>query len=363
MDDMTRLKTALAESPGDNDSLDRFVAVATEELGPDWATTIYDRMTDLTVPERERLDHAYQYYAALAAWNEAQSYLTDESVLDVEQITDRLPILEHWLAFFQEAGLDIVRQLRDRLEQDRSRLETKDVAPARTADETIPQEADTAPVATPDPVPAKPWILEKIERQMTMTQEVQAWVSARCVALGNKEVFSYPHYGFVVDLMKQTRDDIQSLLASSEALAEVGPEHADDIKQIQDYQLSLERDLEVAAQNGLSEETDLISDDLTGADARRLLGQLDTSNTPEYSGPAPDGFEPILDSDSDLDEQPIKEEYKHIENVVLSDNNDPIPTGVIKNKDESEKNTSQTPQNGVKKKLSFSLGPKKPSAT
>jgi hypothetical protein len=49
--------------------------------------------------------------------------------------------------------------------------------------------------------------------------------------------------------------------------------------------------------------------------------------------------------------------------VVLSENPHDIPTGVIKNKEEIQKNTSQMPQNSVKRKLSFSLGNKKPSET
>ena len=85
------------------------------------------------------------------------------------------------------------------------------------------------------------------------------------------------------------------------------------------------------------------------------MGQLDTSNTTEFSGPAPDGFEVILDTDSESDDQQIKDEYSQIENKVLSDSD--------KNPDENEKNTSQTPKNGVKKKLSFSLGNKKPTGT
>ena len=126
------------------------------------------------------------------------------------------------------------------------------------------------------------------------------------------------------------------------------------MQRLQDYQLSLDKDLEIAAANGASDETNLIKDDLTAEDLKRVLGQLDTSNTPEFSGPAPDGFEPVSESEVPLDEKTITNEYRQIENVVFSEQNNKKPP-------ENEKKTSQMPQNGVKRKLSFSLGNKKPS--
>jgi hypothetical protein len=194
-----------------------------------------------------------------------------------------------------------------------------------------------------------------------LTKSVQAWTAARCIELENREVWAYPYYGFVMDLMRKTRNEIQKVLEDSAILSEVEENFPGEIKTLQDYQLSLDKDIDIAVQNGVSEEEDLLGG-LTGADARRILGEQ-VSDTKEKLGPAPDGFEIVLDSDTDLDEDPIKDEYSQIENVVLSENPYTISTDVIKNKKENEKNTSQTPQNSVKRKLSFSLGNKKPSET
>ena len=372
MADMNKLKQALNSYEGDTDTLKRFVAAAEAELGSHWTETIYDVLTDLSEEERGKLDHAFQYYAATMAWNEAQGYLAQKDSLDVSVLQDRIPVLEHWLAFFQDAGLAVVAQLKQKAEQA--------VSPAEES-ETIsdivskPAETMTESVDVPETVKAEPkieeqktaetekkpetkpdseamWLLDKVRRQVELTQTVQAWVAARCVALGQKEVFAYPHYGFVVDLMNQTKKEVEELLNKSDYLNEINQVDSDAIRALQDYQISLTHDLEIALQNGASAETSLIEDDLTGQDARRILGQLDTSTAPEFSGPAPDGFEVVLDDMPELDEKPIKEGYSQIENVVLSEQ--------TKN---NEKNTSQSAKNSVKRKMSFSLGNRKPAGT
>lgn len=356
MADLQTLKTALNKYIGDEETLNTFVAEAQSFLGDNWMASIYEVLSDVSGEERERLDHAYQYYAAITAWHEAQEYLNQAEPLDERVMAERIPVLEHWLAFFQESGLQVVSELREKLiaqsavpEPETETIETPVTTPIVQTTSDVQEEQK--PVQEKKTI----WIFEKIKKQKALTQEVQSWVSARCISLGNKEVFHYPHYGFVVDLMKQTHQDIQSFFEDGELLVEAEEIYPGEIKELHDYQISLEKSLEVAAQNGLSEETDLVDDNLTADEVKKILGQLDTSNTPEFSGPAPDGFEPILDTEEEFNEQPIKDGYSQIENVVLSENKGELP----KNISENEKNTSQMQQNGVKRKLSFSLGVKK----
>ena len=360
MADITKIKEALTAYTGDNDTLNQFVEVCTAEIGDNWVEKIYETLTDLSAEEKEKLDHAFQYYAATMAWNEAQSYLAQTEPLDTAAVSERIPVLEHWLAFFQEPGLDVVNQLKQKLaEKAESPVETPVAAAAASASQpevkNQEQNLQQQPIEVEKPKSEAMWTVDKIRKQAQMSKDIQAWVAARCVTLGKREVFAYPYYGFVVDMMRQTRADIQTLLDSEEMLQEVNEAYPEEVRHLQDYQVSLDKDLEIAAQNGISDETALISDDLTGDDARRLLGQLDTSNTPEFSGPAPDGFEVILDTDTEAEDQQIKEEYSQIENALLSKED--------KKQGENEKNTSQTSKNGVKKKLSFSLGNKKPVGT
>ena len=370
MADIAKIKQALSAYTGDNETLDYFVSVATAELGNEWVQTIYDVMTDLTQTEQERLDYAYRHYAATAAWNEAQTYLMQTEPLDVATVTDRIPVLEHWLAFYQDAGAQVVEQLKQKLSAQpvvqsvpQEQVMTATTAESPREETIVQQEQPKAQQEEPQPAAAQPvdasksealWAVEKIRREVEITKELQAWVAARCVGLGNREVMNYPYYGLVVDVMRQTRKQIQSLLESEEMLAEITHAYPDEVQKLQDYQLMLDKDIEVATQNGLDQDLDLLGN-LSIDEVKRILGQLDTSNAKEESEPAPDGFVPILDSDSDLDEGSIKDEYSQIENVVLSDSSQ----GITKNKDENEKNASQTAQNSVKKKLSFSLGNKK----
>lgn len=374
MADTDKLKQALNAYTGDADTLNRFVSVAEAELGNRWTETVYDVLTDLSEDERAKLDHAFQYYAATMAWNEAQSYLAQAEPLDGSVLRDRIPILEHWLAFFQEAGFAVVEQLKQKAEEEsivegttKSPSETIEPAVEKEKDQTVNSDQSVKPMEDEpsdlrkeqETVPEKEqpksealWLLDKVRHQVELTQDIQAWVAARCVALGQKEVFFYPHYGLVVDLMNQTKEEIEELLNKSDYLDEINRTDPTAIQTLQDYQVSLMHDVEVALQNGASAETTLIGDDLTGQDARRILGQLDTSTAPEFSGPAPDGFEVVLDELAELDEQPIKEGYSQIENVVLSEQ--------AKN---NEKSTSQKTQNSVKRKMSFSLGNRKPAGT
>ncbi len=407
MPNIEKLKQALTEYTGDIDSLNHFTETATAELGSDWAQHIYETLDGLSADDKNKLDHAFQYYAALTAWEELQSYLTQTTPLNPELIQERIPVLSHWLAFFGDPGEDAVNQLRekihtqsnestpqlmmketdeaisdsesqlsqetssesDRIEIKEEFLQQSDEIPITEVVQSTdlssfnePQQLDNHPIV--EQQKAEPiWAVEKVFKQIAMTQSVQAWIAARCIDLGNIEVFAYPHYGFLVDLMQQTLKEIKELLASQELLASIDEAYSNGIRQLQNMQLSLEKDLQIAYQNTNSEETPLTKESLSGADVKRLLGRLDTSNQAEYLGPAPDGFETIIDPYEDLNENSIKEEYRQIENVVLLADGKSQMTNIVKNNTEKEKSSSQTLQNGVKGKLSFSLGnkPHRPS--
>ena len=91
-----RLTEVLAQYTGDEESLNAFVTAAEEELGSDWTQTIYADMDGVSDDIRERLDHAFNYYAAMTAWNELQSYLMQQTPLDYQETLERVPVLEHW---------------------------------------------------------------------------------------------------------------------------------------------------------------------------------------------------------------------------------------------------------------------------
>ena len=115
MTNKIRLMDALTTYTGEQDSLAAFIAVATEEIGENWVSRIYDELPDLVPELKEKLDHAYHYYGATMAWGEVQEYLTQTEPLNISDIEDRIPTLEYWLNFFGENGTVIITQLREKL--------------------------------------------------------------------------------------------------------------------------------------------------------------------------------------------------------------------------------------------------------
>lgn len=200
--------------------------------------------------------------------------------------------------------------------------------------------------------------IKKLQKQLNLLNQNQAWLSARCIQLKGIEIYAYPFYGFIVDLLRQTLKSMEKIEKDEEMTAllpsvfEGGKEAFDNKKQ------AIEHDIELAEQNCESATTALISDETDMDEVRRTLGAIDTSDTVEYVGPAPDGFE-LLDDEAPLDESVIKQQYEKLEKInALTGQTDQKPN---ENKIIQE-NTSQNEEKGVQqRKLSFSLKRTKPT--
>ncbi len=139
------------------------------------------------------------------------------------------------------------------------------------------------------------FMAKKAFHQVDFLNAVQCWVNARCIALGNKEIYTYRHYGFLIDLMEETKKDVQEVLSAPKYYPAIESVRQEGLKKLQRFITSLENDLKTAYDNLPSELTDLISDQTSANDLRKMLGGLDTSNKPELLGEAPDGFEMLED--------------------------------------------------------------------
>lgn len=200
--------------------------------------------------------------------------------------------------------------------------------------------------------------IKKLQKQLNLLNQNQAWLSARCIQLKGIEVYAYPFYGFIVDLLRQTLKSMEKIEKDEEMTAllssvfEGGKEAFDNKKQ------AIEHDIELAEQNCESATTALISDETDMDEVRRTLGAIDTSDTVEYVGPAPDGFE-LLDDEAPLDENVIKQQYEKLEKINAltgKTEQNPHENKVI------QENTSQNEEKGVQqRKLSFSLKRTKPT--
>lgn len=191
------------------------------------------------------------------------------------------------------------------------------------------------------------FMAKKTFRQLEFSNAVHSWINARCISLGNIEIYAYKYYGFLVDTMEETKKDIQEVLSNPAYYPAIEETRKDGLKTLQNSLLSLEKDLKVAYDNAQTDITPLIAEDLNSLAAKNALGSLDATNKKEYLGPAPDGFEMVDDPYENTDDD---ETTTH-------------PTKGAKNIQAQAKSTSQTTQNSVQRKISFALNKKNPSGT
>lgn len=405
MTDTEKLIQALNSYTGEQDSLATFAAIASEELGENWISSIYDSLPNLTPELKERLDHVYHYYGATLSWGEVNEYLEQPTLLNVSEITERIPTLEYWLNFFGQDGQNLINQLQEKLQQQTQTEQNEPQTEINTPDNGYePQALDVDKISSdadlpdfdivPD-LPENPAIPEQnfynhndgyaydnaesmgnivsdedyaqydndnytynedeipyiddgmaqayygeggdihpefsnqsendafssteqytqnssfINQQHPETKEyfmatrafkqldfvniVHTWIDARCISLGNIEIYKYKYYGFLIDAMEQAKKDIQEVLSSPAYYPSLEEVRQDGLKILKNSLIVLEKDLEVAYANSPSDVTSLIADEIDVDEARRLLGMVDTTNRKEYLGPAPDGFEMIDD--------------------------------------------------------------------
>lgn len=571
-----RIISVLENYTGEQASLDAFVSVATEELGADWTGKIYDEMADISDDIKERLDHAFNYYAATTAWNELQSYLTQETPLDYTRTLERIPVLEHWLSFFGAAGDDAVSQLKNKLRQEGEQTnqntslltnpfasmqspvqntpikdpnieldeqtqqqvqdifnqasetpdisnnvlndlnsvsvsdekqeglsedikdifddvstvqsdirdeksvisqndealktqdyhepidlsvspdtngilspsfdnnmetvhevsevnapmlsdETKSVSDVMPIIETSHQSLET-PVAFPteeitqqsvvsdnqteennsvhspvfdvvqenyrtdvfDPIASQgaalenntqvpqdenAWLIGKIFRQIDFISNIEGWISFRCLELGYTDFYTYRYYGFLVDVLDKTIEELKEILNRVELYDLIEMRYPNGVQYLQNKLLAYEKESQEAHDSVLSDLSPLPNENLSADDLRRRLGGMDTSMEKEYLGPAPDGFEMIDDPYETLDETAVQKEYEKIEaegNLMPATSTETRSQQTVSSAPMAEnpigtvKSTSQTPQNGVQRKMTFSFKAKpaiKPDGT
>lgn len=557
---MQKVIESLNEYAGDETSLNAFVTTVTDEIGPDWTDRIYEELKDIPPSLKEKLDHAFNYYAATTAWNEIQTYINQAEPLDYTTTAERVPVLEHWLTFFGAAGQEAVSQLQSRLKQegdsqarDTSNLdepfaplnegplaeiqqeapsvesvlgtqnepetnfisevsseqdsqnfkpsfvdEEINVAPLSPeelqerisdifsgADEMEDQSQDTsvlvatdeninvpqpqaepvilgeiqnaepltdeiqsaepltdeiqnteplideiqnaeledvsahesmpvqpmqtapvqaavqpqqqvrtlasvvgqvqqtvsAPVETHVPLQAESesqWRISKIFKQLDFVVSIQAWVSKRCHDLGYTDYYTYRYYGFLVDVLDTTIEELKGILGDTGLYDLIETRHPDGVRYLQNQLLAFEKQSKEAHEGILADLSPLPREGLSIDDLKRNLGGMDTSESKEYLGPAPDGFEMIEDPYANLSDETLQKEYAKIEETgnlpvepatELIQETRPVQAtikqtvAVEKNQAASVNNTSQTPQNGVQRKMSFNFGPKKPSGS
>ena len=116
---LRELEKALEDYQETQETLNAFVGIAQRILGDEWLSLLPDMIeNDSTlVPNdkkvlKDKANHAIHYYGALAAWEEAYSYLNNAQVATLDLLRERLPVLEYWLNLFGQEGKDLVQKVR-----------------------------------------------------------------------------------------------------------------------------------------------------------------------------------------------------------------------------------------------------------
>ena len=479
-----RLIDALEHYTGEADSLEAFVKVAVEELGEDWVSTIYDVMADVPADIQEKLAHAFNYNAAITAWNELQEYLLQEAPLDYQETMERIPVLEHWLSFFGAVGEEAVSQLKEKLrvQGEASHQNTAVLndpfgsmseEPIKVADEIkdqpitvtpeqiedifsdtptepkniqevsdslnvvqqndelqqttesektqmpvisepvqeegvslteseseqlyeIPIQADEVvipedtiptvqsaqsyrtdvfdPIAVSEPAQndtplfiesEEVWRIRKMFRQIDFIANIESWISFLCLDLGYTDFYNYRYYGFLLDILDKTIVELQDILQQVDLYDMINEQRIGGVQILQNKLLAYQKQ-SAEAHERLSDYLPLVREDLSVDELKKRLGGMDLSNEKEYLGPAPDGFEIIDDPYENMNDDDLKKEYEKIEaggslSSITQESGGIVASstsGSQENPVPSIKNTSQMPQNGVQRKMSFTFGVK-----
>ncbi len=116
---LRELEKALADYQETQETLNTFVGIAQRILGDEWLSVLSDIIENdnTLVPNekkvlKDKANHAIHYYGALAAWEEAYSYLNNTQVATLDLLRERLPVLEYWLNLFGQEGKDLVQKVR-----------------------------------------------------------------------------------------------------------------------------------------------------------------------------------------------------------------------------------------------------------
>ena len=209
------------------------------------------------------------------------------------------------------------------------------------------------------------WRVRKMFRQIDFIANIESWISFLCLDLGYTDFYTYRYYGFLVDVLDKTITELQDLLQQTELYDIMNVQQAGGVQFLQNKLLAYQKQ-SAEAHEMLSDYIPLVREDLSVDDLKKRLGGMDLTNEKEYLGPAPDGFEMIDDPYENMNEDDLKKEYEKIEaeGNLTSDDTQSSSVSVVSSQVSQEKpvsdvkNTSQTSQNGVQRKMSFTFGAK-----
>lgn len=209
------------------------------------------------------------------------------------------------------------------------------------------------------------WRVHKIFRQIDFVVNIESWISFLCLDLGYTDFYTYRYYGFLVDVLEKTVEELKDLLKQTKLYDIINAQRSGGVQYLQNKLLAYQKQANEAREM-LSDYIPLVREDLSVDDLKKRLGGMDFSEEKEYLGPAPDGFEIIDDPYENMNEDDLKKEYEKIEaegnlstDAMVNRDVSVAQSQMVQEKPMADvKNTSQTSQNGVQRKMSFTFGVK-----
>ena len=235
-----------------------------------------------------------------------------QGVLDLRIMQERLPILKHWLGFFGKEGTSVFSALEKRIA---SENKTSPVNYFLEKPQTLPLEDRSfsqIDTSLPKEEALQLWLADKIFIQIEFMNQINSWISARCYTLGGIELNEYSFYGFLSDVQRQTLLDIRLLLEKKDLYPLLIQKRQDALEYLKTQEAVLEQDLQKS-----TSPVPLTKEQLTKEEMQRTLGGIDNTDTKEYLGPAPDGFE-VVDDLPEEQVQKITQEYEKVEAEIES---------------------------------------------
>ncbi len=167
-----------------------------------------------------------------------------------------------------------------------------------------PKEEDYTPSNTQN------WDIANFLRQKRLYDDANNWLSAWCIRMDNAEKTSYPHYGFIVDIMHDLKEKALNVL-ENQLLDELVE------REIVDGRVGLERVVEAIDKEleDLPDDFKISTAEKIKLSAREVLGAMDTSTEKEFIGPAPDGFE-LMDDPYAASAEQIINDFEKTEKEV-----------------------------------------------
>ena len=141
-DTLKQLEDALMAYREDQETLGPVVSIAEQALGENWTNELSNELASVLSgnPKAsellEKAEHVIHYYGALAAWEEATSYVSGKEPYTSELLQERLPVLEYWLNLFGDEGDALMAQVR-------GLLENAPAATTETSSEEVAQETQS----------------------------------------------------------------------------------------------------------------------------------------------------------------------------------------------------------------------------